>query len=308
MQVFITGGTGLIGSRLVRRLLTRGDRPVVLTRREFAAEKMFGKDVRVLEGDPMRPGPWQDAAAECDAVVNLAGENLFKHRWNDVFKAVILDSRIKSTENVAAALARKPRADDGRPKTLVNASAIGYYGPHGDEELTEDSPPGSDFLADVCVKWEQAARAAETTGVRCALVRIGVVLDKKGGALAQLWTPFRMGLGGPVGDGKQWMSWIHHEDMTGVLLFALDNAGVAGPVNGTAPNPVTNREFSTALGRALHRPSFLPMPRVALRAMLGEAADVIAAGQRVLPKRTLALGYGFKYPQIDAALADITAS
>ena len=308
MQVFITGGTGLIGSRLVRRLLTRGDRPVVLTRREFAAEKVFGQDVRILEGDPMRPGPWQDAAAECDAVVNLAGENLFKHRWNDVFKALILDSRVKSAENVAAALARKPRADDGRPKTLVNASAIGYYGPHGDEELAEDSPPGSDFLADVCVKWEQAARGAEAAGVRCALVRIGVVLDKKGGALGQMWTPFRMGLGGPVGDGKQWMSWIHHEDMTGVLLFALDNAGVAGPVNGTAPNPVTNREFSTALGRALHRPSFLPMPRVALRAMLGESADVIAAGQRVLPKRTLALGYTFKYPQIDAALAEIAAS
>ena len=158
MQVFVTGGTGLIGSKLIQRLLTRGDRPVVLTRRYAAARQMMGPDCQIVEGDPMKAGDWQDAAADCDAVVNLAGENLFKHRWNAAFKTLMTDSRILSTRNVAAALARKPRGGGGRPKTLVNASAIGYYGPHGDEELTEDSPPASDYLAELCVRWEQAAQ------------------------------------------------------------------------------------------------------------------------------------------------------
>ncbi len=305
MQVFVTGGTGLIGSRLIHRLLTRGDQPVVLTRRYAAARQMMGPDCKIVEGDPMKPGDWQDAAADCDAVVNLAGENLFKHRWNAAFKALMTDSRLLSTRHVVAALARKPNRGDGQRKILVNASAIGYYGPHGDEELTEDSPPASDYLAKLCVDWERAARAAESSGVRCALVRIGIVLDKEGGALAQLLTPFRIGAGGPVAGGKQWMSWIHHEDMTGVLLLALDNPEAVGPLNGTAPNPATNRDFSTALGKALHRPSFFPTPRFMLRAMLGESADVVATGQRVLPKRTLALGYSYKFPHIDAALEEI---
>jgi len=308
MQVFVTGGTGLIGSRLVRRLLARGDRPVVLTRRSAAAEKLFGKACPIFEGDPMRPGAWQQAAADCDAVVNLAGENIFNHRWNDKFKALMTDSRLSSTRHVVDALGRNPRHADGRPKVLVNASAIGIYGPHDDEELTEDSPPGSDFLAHLCVEWEKAARAVEASGVRCALVRIGIVLDRQGGALAPFLTPFRLGAGGPVAGGKQWMSWIHHADMTDILLLALDHSDAAGPINATAPNPVTNRDFATALGKAMHRPSFLPTPRFMLRAMLGDVADVATAGQRVLPKRAAALGYAFKYPQIDAALAEIMAS
>ena len=305
MQVFITGGTGLVGGRLVRRLLERRDRPVVLTRRVATAEAMFGKSCRIVEGDPMKAGPWQDIAAECDAVVNLAGENLFNHRWNDQFKALMADSRLQTTAHVVEALARKPRREDGSPKVLVNASAIGIYGPHGDEELTEESPPASDFLANLCVQWENAARAVEASGVRCALIRIGVVLAKEGGALKQLWTPFSLGMGGPVGDGRQWMSWIHHEDMIGILLLALDNNEAAGPLNGVAPNPVTNRDFATAFGKALHRPSFMPTPRFVLRAMLGESADVVTTGQRVLPKKALALGYDFKFPTIDAALSDI---
>jgi len=305
MQVFVTGGTGLIGGRLVKRLLERRDRPVVLTRREATAEKMFGKSCRIVEGDPMKAGPWQDVAAECDAVVNLAGENLFNHRWNDQFKALMTDSRLQTTAHVVEALGRKPRREDGTPKVLVNASAIGIYGPHGDEELTEESPPGSDFLAGLCVEWEKAARAVEAFGVRCALMRTGIVLDKQGGVLAQLRTPFKLGVGGPVGDGRQWMSWIHHEDMTGVLLLALDNNEAVGPLNATAPNPVANRDFATAFGKALHRPSFMPTPRFVLRVMLGESADVVTTGQRVLPKKTMALGYSYQFPQIDAALADV---
>jgi uncharacterized protein (TIGR01777 family) len=189
----------------------------------------------------------------------------------------------------------------------VNASAIGYYGPHGDEELTEDSAPGSDFLAQLCVDWEKAARAAEPAGVRLAIVRVGVVLDLAGGALAKLLPPFKMFVGGPVGSGKQWMSWTHHEDMTGLFLFALDNAQAQGPFNGTAPNPVTNRDFSRALGRALHRPSFLRTPGFALRMLLGEVADAVTTGQRVVPKHALALGYNFKYPTVDTALAQLFA-
>ena len=308
MQVFITGGTGQIGSRLIPRLRARGDQPVVLTRRPAAAEKMFGADARVVEGDPMQPGPWQDAAADCDAVVNLAGENQFRRRWNAAFKTLLVDSRIQSTQNVVLALARKPRRDDGRPKTLVNGSAIGYYGPHGDEELTEDSPPGSGFLADLCVYWEKAAQEAEASGVRCVRMRTGIVLDRRGGALAKLLTPFWMGVGGPIAGGRQWMSWIHHEDMTGLLLRTLDDAAAVGPVNGTAPNPATNADFSRALGKALHRWAFVPTPGFMLRLMLGEVAGVVTTGQRVLPKRAPALGYDYKYPQIDAALADIVAS
>jgi uncharacterized protein (TIGR01777 family) len=302
MRVFLTGGTGLIGTRLVRQLLKRGDQPVVLSRRPDAAEKLFGPACTVVAGDPTQAGDWMGAVADCDAVINLAGENVFGRRWNAEVKALLHDSRVKATQNVAEALRRAP---GGRQRALVNASAIGYYGPHGDEELTEDSPPGADFLARICVDWEKAARAVESAGVRCVTVRVGVVLDKEGGALAKLLTPFKLGGGGPVGSGKQWMSWIHHEDMTGLFLLALDNAEARGPLNGTAPGPVTNRDFSKALGRALHRPAFMPMPGFALRVLVGEAAEVILTGQRVLPRRAQRLGHVFKYPTVDAALREI---
>jgi uncharacterized protein (TIGR01777 family) len=305
MRVFLTGGTGLIGKRLVRQFLGRGDQVTVLTRRYAAARQMLGPDCGLAEGDPTQPGDWADAVGDCDAVIHLAGENVFGRRWNAAFKQLLVDSRVKSTQNVVEALRRRPRRGDGQPKVLVNASAIGYYGPRGDEELGEDAPPGHDFLAELCQQWEAAARAAESSGVRCAIVRVGVVLDKEGGALAKLLPPFKMFAGGPVGSGRQWMSWVHHEDMVGLLLLALDHAEARGPLNGTAPNPVTNRDFSKSLGRALQRPAFLPTPGFALRLGLGEVADVVLTGQRVLPRRALALGYAFRYPTIDAALAQI---
>jgi uncharacterized protein (TIGR01777 family) len=271
-----------------------------------AREKLGGAGT-VVGGDPMTAGPWTEQAATCDAVINLVGENIFGRRWSEEFKKLLFESRIKSTEHVAQALARQPRTAAGAAKVLVNASAIGYYGPHGNEELDEDSPAGDDLLARLCVDWEKAARAAEPAGVRVVLVRVGVVLDREGGALSKMLTPFKMFVGGPVGSGRQWMSWIHHEDLVGLLLLALDNPQARGPLNGTAPNPVTNKEFSKALGRALHRPSFLPTPRFMLRVTLGEVADVITTGQRVLPRRGLALGYIFKFPEIDSALADVLA-
>jgi uncharacterized protein (TIGR01777 family) len=307
MHVFVTGGTGLVGTRLVRRLLSRGDRVTLLTRRGDHARQLFGPDVQVVEGDPTQAGGWADAVGECDGVANLAGENIFAHRWNDAVKSRIRESRVTSTRHVAGALARKPVAGDGRPRVLVNASAIGYYGTHGDEDLDENSPAGNDFMAGVCIDWEKAAAPASQAGVRCTFVRIGVVLDREGGALAKLLTPFKLCVGGPVAGGRQWMSWIHHEDLTGLLLLALDRDDVDGPLNGTAPNPVTNRQFGKALGRALHRPAILPTPGFGLRLFLGEVAEVVTKGQKVLPRRALALGYSFAYPTIDAALAQILA-
>lgn len=304
MKVFVTGGTGLIGSKLVRRLRERNDQVVLLTRRPDAA-RAAAAGCEVVVGDPTREGPWMDAAAGCDAVVNLAGENLFAKRWTDDFKKLLRDSRVRSTQNVVQALATNPHRPFGAPRILVNASAVGVYGPHGDEVLDESSPPGTDFLARTCTDWEQAAGAAEPSGVRVALIRTGVVLDKDGGALAKLLFPFKMGLGGPAGSGRQWMPWIHHADLVGIFLLALDHADARGPINGTAPNPVTNRDFSSALGRALGRPAFLPTPGFGLKLMLGEVADVVLEGQRVLPKKAEQLGYSFRFPTIDAALADV---
>jgi uncharacterized protein (TIGR01777 family) len=191
---------------------------------------------------------------------------------------------------------------------LVNASAIGIYGPHADEELTEGSLPGNDFLAKVCADWEKAAEPALVHDVRVVLLRTGIVLDKNGGALAQMLTPFKLFAGGPVGNGKQWMSWIHNEDEVGLILFALDRAEISGPFNATAPNPVTNRDFATALGKALGRPSFMPTPAFMLRVMLGEAAQIVTTGQRVQPAKALAAGYTFKFPALDTALRDIIGS
>jgi uncharacterized protein (TIGR01777 family) len=305
MRVFVTGGTGMIGSRLVRALHERGHGVVLLTRRPDAVRPTLGSYCTLLAGDPMQPGGWTESVDDCDAVINLAGENIFNKRWDDAFKKIMRDSRVLSTDNVVAALERRPQTASGVPKTLVNASAIGYYGPHGDEEITEDSPPGADFLARACVEWEAAARRAGGFGVRVAIVRIGVVLGKDAGALRHLLTPFKMCVGGPAGSGKHWMGWVHHEDIVGILLLALANTAAAGPINGSAPNPATNRDFSKALGRALHRPAFLPTPGFALRAMLGEVADVVLTGQHVLPKRVQELGYTFKFPTLDAALADI---
>jgi uncharacterized protein (TIGR01777 family) len=308
MRVFVTGGTGLIGHRLINRLLARGDKPVVLTRRFAAARQLLGPETELVEGDPMKPGDWQAAAADCDAVINLAGENLFNRRWNEQFKALLADSRIQATQNVVQALGRKPRRGDGQPKALVNASAIGYYGAQEDDrQLTEDSPPGGDFQAKLCVDWEQAARAGEAAGLRVAVMRVGLVMDTEGGPLAKLLTPFKLCVGGPIGNGRQYMSWIHRDDMVGLFLLALDNPQASGPLNGTAPHPVSNRAFSKALGKAIHRPAFLPTPRFALRLALGEVADVATTGQRVFPRRPLALGYAYQFPDIDAALAELLA-
>jgi uncharacterized protein (TIGR01777 family) len=305
MRVFVTGGTGLIGTRLVRQLLSRGDKPVVLSRHFSHARHLFGTPVEVIHGDPMEAGSWMKTIEDCDAVIHLAGENVFARRWNAQFKQLLIDSRVRSTQNVVLALLRKPLTTIGEPKVLVNASAIGIYGPCGDEEITEDSPPGNDFLAELCIGWEKAVHAVESAGVRSAQVRVGVVLDREGGALTKMLLPFRFFAGGTVGSGKQWMSWIHHADLVGLFLLALDRPDCRGPLNGTTPNPVINKVFMKALGKAFHRPSFVWTPGFALRLGLGEVANVVTTGQRVVPKKALKLGYMFKYPTLASALAQL---
>ena len=307
MRLFIAGGTGLVGSRLIRRLQERNDQVVLLTRRPDVAKQKWGDSCTIVEGDPMQPGGWMDAIADCDGVVNLVGEGVFNRRWRSWFKELLRTSRVQSTQNIVAALAKSPKTVAGQPKVLVNASAIGYYGPHGDEELDEGSPAGDDLLARVCVEWEAAAHGAAGHGVRTVIVRVGVVLDREGGALKQMMLPFKMFVGGPVGAGKQWVSWIHHDDLVGLILLALDKPDTAGIMNGTAPNPVTNKGLAKALGRAMHRPSFMPTPKFALRLMLGQVAGLVTTGQRVLPRRALQWGYAFKFPDIDSALQNLFA-
>ena len=304
MRVFVTGGTGLVGSRLIRTLAARGDRVVLLTRRPDVATQL-GIDCEVIPGDPAQAGQWQDTIATCDAVVNLAGANVFGKRWSADYQRELRDSRVKSTDHCATSLAKNPTRADGSPKVLVNASAIGYYGPHGDEEVDETTPKGSDFLAGLCADWEKAAQPASNAGVRVVLGRTGIVLDPLGGALKGMLTPFKLCLGGPVASGKQYMSWIHYADEIGLLLFALDQPNARGPMNLTAPQPRSNKEFGKALGRALGRPAFVWTPGFAFRLGLGPAAEIVTTGQRVLPNKALAWGYQFRFPSLEQALADI---
>lgn len=305
MRVFVTGGTGLVGSRLVEHLLARGDDPIILTRRPDAARARWRERCPIVAGDPARAGEWMGVVRDCDAVVNLAGENLFARRWSAAFKEQLRSSRLEATANVARALAEHPRRPDGTPKLLANASAVGYYGPRGEEELDEAAPPGNDFLARLCVDWEDATRPAADAGARVVLLRTGVVFDPAGGALRQMLLPFRLFAGGPIGSGRQYLSWIHHADQVALILLALDDARVQGPLNLTAPQPVTSKEFARVAGRVLHRPSFFPAPAFMVRLKVGEVAGVITTGQRVVPRRAQELGYVFRFTRVEGALRDV---
>ncbi|MDQ1436936.1 MAG: uncharacterized protein QOK43_565 [Acidimicrobiaceae bacterium] len=286
MRVLVTGSHGLIGTALVAALEADGDEVVRLSRGHQWEPESGTFDESALEG--------------VDAVVHLAGEGIGEHRWSDGHKAKVLDSRVKGTTALATAAAR--RADQLR--AFVSASAVGYYGDRGDEPLTEDSTPGQGFLADVCRQWEAATGPASKAGVRTVLVRSGIVLSPKGGALAKQLTPFRLGAGGRLGNGRQWQSWIAIDDEVGAIRHALDNEAVEGPLNATAPNPVTNAEFTKALGKVLGRPAVLAVPAAALRTMFGRgmADEMLLAGQRVLPAKLEATGYQFRHPTLDAAL------
>jgi uncharacterized protein len=308
MRVFVTGGTGLVGRRVVARLRDRGDDVTVLSRTADAIKRLPA-GTRVLTGDPSAPGPWLDELATTDGVIHLAGESIAAHRWSNEFKDKLRRSRIDSTRLIAETLARSPTRPDGTPRALVNASAVGYYGTDEDDptEFTEDDPPGGGFLADLCVAWEKATEPAAAAGVRVAVVRVGFVLAGDGGALPQLAKPFRWFLGGPVASGRQWVSWIHVEDIAALFVLALDRSDVRGPLNGTAPEPVTNWGFSRAVAGALRRPCWFRVPRLALRLAMGEMAELATHGQRVIPTRAKALGYEYRYPMLEPALREALA-
>jgi len=299
MRVFLTGGTGFIGTQLVRALLGRGDECVVLSRSERDPWNLGS--VRFVSGDPTAPGSWYADLATCDAVVNLAGARIVDpaHRWTPARKSLLRDSRIETTRCVVEAIA----AAGERPKVLVSGSAIGYYGPRGDDAVDESAPAGSDFLATLAAEWEAAAVEAQPA-VRVVLLRTGLALGRGGGVLDALTPLFKLGLGGPWGDGTQWWSWIHVADQVRLILHLIDG-DTTGPVNATAPNPVTVNDFAKALGAALHRPALARAPAFALRMMLGEAADALLDLQRVLPKRALESGFAFAYPDLASALAEV---
>jgi uncharacterized protein len=301
LRVTVTGATGLIGPSLVDALRERGDEVTVLTRDPEHARATLG-EVQALAWEPLS-GPAPAAAlADRDAVIHLAGAPVAQ-RWSEKAKRAIRESRAIGTRNLVAGIEGVKDSGSGTPpRTLVSSSAIGYYGAHGDEPLDEDAPPGHDFLAEVCVEWEAAAASARELGTRVVQVRTGVVLDQSGGALAKMLPPFKLGVGGPVAGGYQYVSWIHPEDLRGIMLAALADERWSGPVNATAPTPVSNRELSRVLGRVLGRPALLPVPGVALRLMYGEMAEIVTDGARVMPARALVLGYEFAHPQLERAL------
>ncbi len=300
MRVLVTGASGRIGKALCEELLSRGDEVVGLTR---DPDKAAAAQPQVTwhAWEPTLERPAEAAFEGVDGVINLVGEKI-NQRWSDEAKRKIMDSRKVATHNLVGTI----EALATKPKVLVSQSAVGYYGNRGDEELDESSAPGESFDASVCVEWEKAAHEVDPTGVRLAIVRTGQVMETEGGILGELLLPFKLGLGGPLAGGKQWVPWIHLSDEVGILVWALDTESVTGVVNGSAPNPVTNKEWSKALGKALHRPAVLPIPGVAVEVKFGrEFGKIAQGGQRVLPKRTEELGYAFKYPTIDGALRDL---
>lgn len=293
MQVLITGGSGFIGQALCPALLAGGWQVSVVSRDTRAAARKLPAAVRVLADI--------DGAGGADAVVNLAGAPLAGRRWNAAYKQTLRESRLRTTEALLAWM----QSLTVRPAVLISGSAIGYYGPSDDTPLTETAPAGDDFAARLAADWEAAALPARALGVRTLLLRTGVVLGPGGGALQQLLTPYRMGLGGPIGDGHQWFSWIHRDDLVRLVIWMLDQSTLDGPVNGTAPEPVRQKDFAAALGRALHRPALMPTPGFALKAAFGEMGQMLIDGQRVIPARAQGQGFQFLYPDIDSALAQI---
>ena len=305
MRIVIAGGTGFLGNPLAEVYAEEGHDVRVLTRGLASGESRHdpGTGVPGVTRVGWRPdganGPWTEAIDGSDAVINLAGESIAGGRWTPQRKALLRDSRILATKTLGDAIASAKTP----PRVFVSGSAVGYYGDRGDTAVTEEAGPGDDFLARLCVDWEREARKASRT--RLALIRTGIVLERSGGALAKMITPFRLFAGGPIGSGRQYMSWIHRLDWLEMVRWIVDTPDASGPINATAPHPVTNRHFARALGRALHRPALVPAPAVALRIALGEMAQSLVTGQRVFPERAKALGFHFRYPEIEQAFRGI---
>ena len=302
MRVAVTGATGTIGSALVEELLARGDEVVALSRDPVRAREKLGERISSVRwaNPAAEPAP-ADALSGCDAVVHLLGEPV-DQRWSDEAKEAIRNSRVFGTRYLVAGI----RDAEPRPRVLVSQSATGWYGARGDESLDESEPAGDDFLAQVVRDWEGEARAAEELGLRVALMRTGVVLSPSGGALGKMITPFKLGVGGPVAGGDQYVPWVHLEDVVGGIVCALEDERVRGPINLTAPDPATNRDLSKALGRVLRRPAFMPVPGFAVKLMYGEMSSIVTTGARVVPGRLAEIGYRFRRPDLEDALRAAT--
>ncbi len=300
MKIAIAGATGFVGSRLVEQLQTQGHQIMILTRNPQQASNRFPQ-AEVVGYTPLISGEWQKSISGCDAVVNLAGEAIAEKRWTPAQKQLILESRQLGTQKIVEAIAQA----EIKPQVLVNASAIGYYGTSETAKFDETSQAGIDFLAQVCATWETTAASVTASGTRSVILRLGIVLGAKGGALGKMLAPFSAFVGGPIGSGKQWFSWIHRDDVLKLILMAIKDPQMEGVYNATAPNPATMREFTQTLGVVMNRPSWLPVPDFALEALLGEGAIVVLQGQQVLPTRTLAQGFKFDYPTLEPALVEI---
>ena len=307
MKVAISGATGFVGSRLVERLHLQGHEVLILTRNVTSAQKTFPSaqfpKVEVVAYTPTESGDWQQAIASCDGVVNLAGEPIAEGRWTAARKQEILHSRKLGTQKIVEAIAQA----NPKPQVLVNASAIGYYGTSEDATFDETSAAGRDFLAQVCSDWEAEAQKVVDAGVRLVILRLGIVLGK-GGALDKMVTPFKLFAGGPIGTGKQWFSWIHRDDLVNLIIQALTRPDISGVLNGTAPNPVRMNELSQTMGQVMNRPSWLPVPSLAIEALLGDGAIVVLEGQQVLPQRPLSYNFDYQYPTLKEALKDILSA
>ena len=303
MKIVVAGGSGFLGRPLVDRLSSGGHDVVVLSRREGAGGSGHARSVSWQTDGTA--GPWAREIEGAGAVVNLAGEGIADRRWTTARKQALEQSRMLSTRSLVEAIVRSTQT----PPVLVNGSGVGYYGDTADQVVTESDPPGRDFLAQLCVAWEAEARKAESTGCRVSLIRSGLVLARDGGALKKMLPPFLMFVGGPIASGRQFMPWIHRDDWVSLVTRLIEDGRISGPFNATAPNPVTNRDFSKALGRALHRPSVFPVPRFALSVLVGELADVgLVTGQRAVPERATGMGFVFQYATIEAAMSAIFGS
>jgi len=299
MKILITGGTGFVGKQLTSRFIEEGNEVTILTR-SLKESGQLPKGISYLQGDPTQKGPWQEAIPGHDVIINLAGASIFS-KWSDEYKKLIRDSRVFTTRNIIEGIPSKFEKEI----SLFSTSAVGYYGFHGDEELDEESPPGNDFLAQLAIEWEAEALKAREKGARVVITRFGIVLGEKGGALGQMIPLFKKFIGGPIGSGQQWFSWVHIKDLAEAFAFLIKHPEISGPINVCSPNPVKNKDLAKALGRALHRPSFMPAPGFMIKLVLGEFGSVILEGQRVLPRRLLKEGFTFQYPDIDKALQSI---
>jgi len=300
-RIVVTGATGLIGRKLVRALIQRGDNVIVFSRDAEKAKSFFPKAMESVEWNYQHPEQWKYKIERSDAVVHLAGVNLFAKRWNDEFKRVVLESREVSTKNLVEAI----KSCTNKPEVFVSASGIGYYGDCGETVLNENSAKGNDFLADVCEVWENESVNVEESGVRSVQIRTGLVLSTEDGALKQMLPPFKFFIGGYLGNGKQWASWLHIDDIVEIYLHAIDNSSLTGSLNATAPNPIRMKEFAQTLARVLNRPSLFPVPKFILRLVVGEASEVVLASQRIDVKKLVESGYKFKFEILEDALKDL---